>query len=291
MSTVVYGNRSFRYNHFLNQSCCIHIVKQMPPHICTVYRASDHSKTELIAKHVHEHSSELKILEYLRSIQPLSPHIISSVESVEVTRGEWVVSPKHFPIAGLSLHAPSDLFSSKLLQYGHHLIEGLAYLHLHGVAHLDIKPTNLVYTSHDLLQIIDFGSAVRVTSQSEEIEGLCGTRGWRAPELGNDEDEVGAAPVFSPIGADRWSCGQVLLWFVGEAGREDKALVRFASSLPILTHAVSHPYLDGIDCRMIRTCGCPFISKLLTICRILKRLRKLGNQVASDPHHATAEVH
>jgi len=44
-----------------------HLI-QLPPHICVVYRVTDASRTELIAKQVCEHSDEVTILKYLRTI-------------------------------------------------------------------------------------------------------------------------------------------------------------------------------------------------------------------------------
>jgi hypothetical protein len=69
------------------------------------------------------------------------------------------------------------------------LIAGLAYLHGadRGVAHLDVKHGNL---------IIDFNTAVRVSSEDHMVEGVYGAEGCMAPEI-----REGA--VFSPIRADR----------------------------------------------------------------------------------------
>jgi hypothetical protein len=143
---------------------------------------------------------------------------------------EWLILPKRRPLVELSLNTSGSQLHAKLVQYGCDLIKGLAYLHSHGVAHLDIKPDNLVYTNDGPLQIIDFDSALHVQSEDEKIEGLCGTHGWRAPEIGDDE-EVGPPPVFSPIRADRWSCGRVLLELVMEDGNEGAVLVKFAKRL------------------------------------------------------------
>ncbi|KAH9932356.1 kinase-like domain-containing protein, partial [Fomitopsis serialis] len=81
------------------------------------------------------------------------------------------------------------------------LISGLSFLHTHNVAHRDVKPANLVYTADYRLQIIDFDIALRVVGEDEMREGFCGSAGWTAPEVGK---------TYSPIRADRWSCGRVL---------------------------------------------------------------------------------
>lgn len=57
------------------------------------------------------------------------------------------------------------------------LVEGLAYLRELRVAHLDIKPSNIVYTDNVRLRVIDFDTVVRVGFEDEMVEGVCGTRG------------------------------------------------------------------------------------------------------------------
>ena len=215
-------------NRFVSQDLALIFGWQLPPHIRTVYRATDPNRTLLIAKQVREHSSELEVLEFIQTIKPQSPYIISLMEIVS---REWLILPKQLPITELHLNVHGAQLRGKLVQYSCDLIKGLGYLHEHGIAHLDIKPRNLVYAKQGPLQIIDFDSAVQVESENEEIEGLCGTRGWRAPEIGNDEEEVGPPPVFSPIRADRWSCGKVLLELVGEVGKGGAVLVKFAKQL------------------------------------------------------------
>jgi len=58
-------------------------------------------------------------------------------------------------------------------------IEGLTYLRELGVAlaHLDIEPGNIVQTDNVRLHVIDFGTVVRLGSEDEIVEGVCGTRG------------------------------------------------------------------------------------------------------------------
>jgi serine/threonine protein kinase len=108
---------------------------------------TDPTRTKLIAKRVHKHSNELAILQYLRTIRPRSPHIISLIETVKTNDGKWL-------ILTLFLVARHDRLSYRFVQYSCDLIKGLAYLHKHGVAHLDIKTNNLVYPDHGPLQII-----------------------------------------------------------------------------------------------------------------------------------------
>ncbi|PCH38393.1 kinase-like protein, partial [Wolfiporia cocos MD-104 SS10] len=90
------------------------------------------------------------------------------------------------------------------------LAKGLTFIHKNGIAHLDIKPANLVYTDEHRLQIIDFDIAVQVKDEDDLMCGYLGTEGWMAPEIGKKD---GPHPLYSPIRADRWSCGRVFLVF------------------------------------------------------------------------------
>ena len=81
-----------------------------------------------------------------------------------------------------------------------------AFLHRRGVAHLDIKPQNIVARPNRLF-IIDFDISVRVDGPNALIDRWCGTPGWMAPEIGR-QDRPRCS--YSPIRADLWSCGLVL---------------------------------------------------------------------------------
>lgn len=63
------------------------------------------------------------------------------------------------------------------------MIAGLAYLLDGGVAHLDVKPENLVYTNEFELQIIDINTTVRMASGGQMVERVYGTENWTAPEI------------------------------------------------------------------------------------------------------------
>ena len=88
------------------------------------------------------------------------------------------------------------------------LIDVLTYLHKYNIAHRDIKPANLVCDGRYRLQIIDLDVAIRVQDENTETDQYRGTKGWTAPEMGTED---GPAQRYSPIKADRWSCGRVLL--------------------------------------------------------------------------------
>ncbi|KAH9003162.1 hypothetical protein EDB86DRAFT_3100341 [Lactarius hatsudake] len=216
------------------------LIDKLPPNILTVYRQSDPNKTELIAKHLRKGSNELDILKYLHTIQPQSPHVISLIETIPSITGGWLILPMLYSIRDQELMNSRGVRGRDELGRG--LIEGLGYLHEHGIAHRDIKPDNLVCDDDFRLQIIDFDVAIEVRDENTEVDEYRGTRNWTAPEMGEEE---GPAAWYSPIKADRWSCGRVLLHHI-MVGRGDKRLWEFGKQL-MARDPQQRPSLVGWD--------------------------------------------
>ncbi|KAH9017855.1 hypothetical protein EDB84DRAFT_1566678 [Lactarius hengduanensis] len=149
------------------------LVGKLPPHIRTVYRRSDRSKKELIAKRLRKGSVELHILKHLHSMRPQSPHIISLIETIPSTTGGWLILPKLHSICDQRFMNCGGLHGR--VQLGQGLIKGLAYLHEHNVAHRDIKPSNLVCDDAFHPQIIDFNAAVQVQDENTKTDEYRGT--------------------------------------------------------------------------------------------------------------------
>jgi serine/threonine protein kinase len=85
----------------------------------------------------------------------------------------------------LSLYDPPESVASFPEQF----LEGVALLHEHRVAHLDLKPGNVVIDGVDRdcpprVVIIDFGLSVFVKDEHAMIKGFCGTPPCVAPEVG-----------------------------------------------------------------------------------------------------------
>ncbi|KAF8804870.1 kinase-like protein, partial [Phlegmacium glaucopus] len=83
------------------------------------------------------------------------------------------------------------------------LFEAVKFMHDHNVAHMDLKPSNILIPSeYGRLNIVDFGVSVRVRNATELRRGCVGTEGYMAPEVGRTK--------FSPIRADLWSTGKTV---------------------------------------------------------------------------------
>jgi hypothetical protein len=196
----------------------------MPSHVQIVYRPRP--EEELIAKKVREESNELAILTHLNTIQPRSEHVISLLDSFYGQSGTWIILPRMGTISGYIVNAPQRL-QSKTREVCWGLIEGLAFLHERCIAHRDIKPDNLVVDQDFCLKIIDFDIAIQLKDEDEKVDGECGTKYWMAPEVDKN------STMYSPIRADRWSCGRVLLYLLDELEVDDERLEAIGRKLKV----------------------------------------------------------
>lgn len=96
-------------------------------------------------------------------------------------------------------------------------IKGVSFMHEHGVAHLDLKPANIVVEAsggrrrrRPWLAIIDLGVS-EFSSLDSFIEGFVGTPPWTAPEVGTKD---GHTQRYNPVRADLWSTGRILQYFM-----------------------------------------------------------------------------
>jgi len=79
------------------------------------------------------------------------------------------------------------------------ILEGISYMHSHGVVHRDLKPENLLCQSANFIKIADFGLSKDV--ETGNLQTSCGTPSYVAPEVllgGQYDNEV-----------DIWSTGVI----------------------------------------------------------------------------------
>ncbi|CCA76836.1 hypothetical protein PIIN_11812 [Serendipita indica DSM 11827] len=177
-----------------------------------VREATRRDGLSVIIKRV-KHRSEVDILRYLESRGGVNDHIIALLDVLEFDVQWLIVMPKHVRLREAT-HLLST--SSAVYSFQKQFLQGVAFMHANGVAHLDLKPDNVVVDfgkrSRDkdqgTLYIIDFGVAEMTVTTSTTMKDLCGTYGWTAPDIQDGQ-------TWSPILADRWACGKVLL-YIGE---------------------------------------------------------------------------
>ncbi|KAG2351092.1 kinase-like domain-containing protein, partial [Suillus spraguei] len=85
------------------------------------------------------------------------------------------------------------------------LFEAVDFMHQHGVAHMDLKPNNiLIPINGGRLTVIDFNRSLRVKGVEHRFHGIVGTPEYTAPEVATGNG------FYSVIRADLWSCGKTL---------------------------------------------------------------------------------
>ncbi|XP_056286813.1 striated muscle preferentially expressed protein kinase isoform X2 [Pseudoliparis swirei] len=106
------------------------------------------------------------------------------------------------------------------------LLEGLRYLHQKNIAHLDVKPENILMASpaSDLIRICDFGNAVKLEA-SEEHYCKYGTPEYVAPEIVNQTPVSTATDIWS-AGVITYLCLTGVSPFAGENDRATALNIR-----------------------------------------------------------------
>lgn len=195
-----------------------------------VRRIGDENGPTFVIKRVSHDSDEEKILRHLNSISPRCKHVIELIDVIKVKPDmeRWIVLPKRRSIT--DLYIQRNLLHGRFIQFSYELAKGVSFLHDNNIAHLDLKPDNLVYTLDFRLQIIDFDISMRVRDEDEKICGVYGTEGYMAPEMGRDGIWKQES-WYSPIRADRYSCGVVMMEFAGLHEGDDNGLLKFAHRL------------------------------------------------------------
>jgi len=174
----------------------------------------------------------------LLSLCSPSPRIIR-LHDVYQTPKEFIIVMEYAPGGDMQTIIDDNLvpFETDVVKFIQHVVEGLAYLHHRKIAHLDIKPQNLVmmgeFPECDI-KVCDFEIS-RVILEGSEIHEILGTPEYVAPEILHYE------PI--TLAADMWSLGvttYVLLTgfspFGGETDQEtflniSKAQVDFPDEL------------------------------------------------------------
>jgi serine/threonine protein kinase len=181
----------------------------------TMRHAIQSNGTAVVVKLLHPDTNELQFLQHLHRINSPDNHTIPLLETLKLNMGTFICVPEATPLdIGFAL----GMFRNNVVDFSRQLIKGVGFLHRNGIAHLDIKPQNIVALPHQLF-IIDFDISVRVSGPDALIDRWCGTPGWMAPEIGRQD---GPRCSYSPIRADLWSSGQVLRYLAREGAVKEE---------------------------------------------------------------------
>ncbi|KAL3316703.1 Serine/threonine-protein kinase Chk1 [Cichlidogyrus casuarinus] len=109
---------------------------------------------------------------------------IAAIYALKNTRNFSVMYMELIPCGDLFERIPLDigLHIQQMFQYYFQILSALDYLHNEKlIAHLDIKPENIMLTRKDRAKLIDFGWAVDLKTCSK-FKGLMGTKVYAPPE-------------------------------------------------------------------------------------------------------------
>lgn len=136
-----------------------------------------------------------------------SPQLITILSDPKIEDSIIIMKRAGIPLNHLSrrtFDAPLHISDDMVINIACQLIQGIAYLHGHGVAHLDVKPDNLLLDPATLwLTIADF-SLAEFERDGHFYKGFIGTEGETAPEVGE------GLPPFIKMAVDVWACGRVV---------------------------------------------------------------------------------
>ena len=212
---------------------------------------SNYGREEAVALKLLDHGIELQIIRRLHATPSEANHTIRLLDIIQVIVPPTnilrtvIVMPWQMTLAQwLGEKSFRNEVESLRIQF----LEGVAFLHKHGVAHLDLKPSNLLVNGKrgslsPRLSIIDFGLSVFVESEKTEVTGYCGTPSWVAPEVGTQH---GPVMKYSAILADRWSCGQVLLYFADFLPNGDNSVLGPTSAGLLDSNPIKRPPLSNV---------------------------------------------
>ncbi|NWV00004.1 DAPK2 kinase, partial [Upupa epops] len=114
------------------------------------------------------------------------------------------------------------LSEEEAIEFLGQLLRGVQYLHTQRIAHLDLKPENIMLQEKDVpkphIKIIDFGLAQRL-EDGVTFKSLCGTPQYIAPEVINYESLSSATDMWS-IGVITYILLSGLSPFQGETDAE-----------------------------------------------------------------------
>lgn len=126
------------------------------------------------------------------------------------------------------LDCPSECLSnSRQVKFALDISRGLAFAHRQGLAHMDLKPSNVLVSDQDHCKLADFGCCQSVGDNgrpaSPTKSSLTGTFAYRAPELFKGECPTTKADIYS-LGICLWQ----MLTRERPYGRENQHVVIFA---------------------------------------------------------------
>lgn len=119
---------------------------------------------------------------------------IAVVHDVIETGRVAAIAMQHCPKGTLSDRINSPRLTERLLDIAH-ICDAVEAAHQHGVLHLDIKPSNILYDAEDRAVLSDFGASF--VQSKDGASSSAGTLAYAAPERLRNETPTAASDIYS----------------------------------------------------------------------------------------------
>ncbi len=161
------------------------------------------------------------------------PNIVTFLGEVQ-DGDEWWLVMEYVPSSSLGtlIHAEGAMAPGRVARLGVQIADALAAVHAEGVVHRDVKPSNVLVDTDDVVKLTDFGISRALSTETTWTHtGLVGgTPAFLAPEVANGEEPTAASDVFS-LGATLFTAVEGRQPF-GDA-ENPLALLRRVATAPI----------------------------------------------------------
>ncbi|XP_069866244.1 sperm motility kinase Z-like [Dipodomys merriami] len=148
----------------------------------------------------HEIENEVAIVKSVRH-----PHIIRLFQVMEDENCVYLVTElatRGHLLGWINKSPCSRLFEYEARRLFKQIVSAVHYLHVNGIAHLDLKADNILLDASRNAKISDFGISIRVTP-GQLLKGVCGALIFRPPEMFLHK-------MFDGYKVDIWNLGVLL---------------------------------------------------------------------------------
>ncbi|CAG12928.1 unnamed protein product [Tetraodon nigroviridis] len=204
------------------------------------------SKRTVAAKYVNKKLLRREqVLQEIRLLQTLDhPNLVKLLDTYEMANSYVLVLEMADQGRFLDYVVSwGNLTEEKVALYLREILEALQYLHGWRVAHLDLKPENIVVehaSSQPVIKLTDFGDAVHLSPASSYIRPLLGSPEFSAPEL------VLGQPA--SLMSDIWSLGVVTYVVLsGASPFLDESLEETCLNICRLDFSFPEDYFQGVS--------------------------------------------
>uniref|UniRef100_A0A8C9XHR0 non-specific serine/threonine protein kinase n=1 Tax=Sander lucioperca TaxID=283035 RepID=A0A8C9XHR0_SANLU len=204
------------------------------------------SKRTVAVKHINKKLLRREqVLQEVRLLQTLDhPNLVKLLDTYETANSYALVQEMADQGRFLDYVVSwGNLTEEKVALYLRDILEALHYLHSWRIAHLDLKPENIVVehaSSQPVIKLTDFGDAIQLNPSSFYIHPLLGSPEFSAPEL------ILGQPA--SLMSDLWSLGVVTYVVLsGASPFLDESLEETCLNICRLDFSFPEDYFQGVS--------------------------------------------